>query len=211
MRLPERLPDLPEVPLEEPAIMQSALDTRLDVRTASANLEFLAHEQGLTRITSFVNGLEIGGVTHSETGRTLQRGYELQLPLPIFDAGDALRARGQARYMAALNRTAQLAVEAGSQVREGYLRYRTAYDIARHYRDEIVPLRKAISEENVLRYNGMLIGVFELLADAREQISSVILAIDAQRDFWLAEAALQATLIGRPMTGMAMEVVPPGH
>ena len=35
----------------------------------------------------------------------------------------------------------------------------------------------------------MLIGVFELLADAREQIASVNAAIEAQRDFWLAEAA----------------------
>jgi hypothetical protein len=60
-------------------------------------------------------------------------------------------------------------------------------------------LRKAISEENLLRYNGMLIGVFELLADAREQIVSVIQAIDAQREFWLADAALQAALIGEPI------------
>ncbi|MDT9071544.1 hypothetical protein RSW38_25760, partial [Escherichia coli] len=71
-------------------------------------------------------------------------------------------------------------------MREQYSAYRTAYDLARHYRDEIVPLRKTIAEENVLRYNGMLIGVFELLADAREQITSVSQAIDAQRDFWLA-------------------------
>ncbi|WP_315631123.1 hypothetical protein, partial [Escherichia coli] len=78
------------------------------------------------------------------------------------------------------------AVQANSRVREQYSAYRTAYDLARHYRDEIVPLRKTIAEENVLRYNGMLIGVFELLADAREQITSVSQAIDAQRDFWLA-------------------------
>ena len=36
-----------------------------------------------------------------------------------------------------------------------------------------MPLRKRIADENLLRYNGMLIGVFELLADAREQIASV--------------------------------------
>ena len=35
-----------------------------------------------------------------------------------------------------------------------------------HYRDEVLPLRRVIAEENLLRYNGMLIGVFELLADA---------------------------------------------
>jgi len=48
-----------------------------------------------------------------------------------------------------------------------------AYDIARHHRDEIVPARQRIADENLLRYNGMLIGVFELLADARAQIASV--------------------------------------
>ena len=74
--------------------------------------------------------------------------------------------------------------------------YRSSYDIARHYRDEIVPLKKRISEENQLRYNGMLIGVFELLADARSQITSVNGAIEALRDFWLAQADLDTSLIG---------------
>jgi hypothetical protein len=44
----------------------------------------------------------------------------------------------------------------------------------------------------------MFIGVFELLADAREQITAVMAGIDAQQQFWLAEAALQTALIGRP-------------
>lgn len=63
---------------------------------------------------------------------------------------------------------------------------------------QIVPLRKEIAEENVLRYNDMLIGVFELLADARAQIASVNAAIDALRDFWLAQAELEMALIGKP-------------
>ena len=104
--------------------------------------------------------------------KTAQEGLRARSPLPIFDLGDAVK-RAEALYMAALNRTAKLAVDARSQVRERYPGYRTAYDLARHYRDEIVPLRKLIADENLLRYNGMLIGVFELLADAREQIASV--------------------------------------
>ena len=42
----------------------------------------------------------------------------------------------------------------------------------------------------------MLIGTFELLADARSQIGAVNAAIEAQRDFWLAETNLQAALSG---------------
>ena len=210
LKLPERLPDLPKTAKDDNSVAQAALDQRLDIRLARANLDFAARSAGLARAAGFANGVRIAGVRHSETGRSSQRGFELDLPLPIFDAGDAARAEGDARYMAALHRTAQLAVDAGSQVRESYAAYRTAYDIATHYRDEIVPLRKTIAEENVLRYNGMLIGVFELLADAREQIASVLQAIDAERDFWLADAALQAALIGKPMAAsLAMESRPP--
>ena len=60
-----------------------------------------------------------------------------------------------------------------------------------------MPLRKRISDENLLRYNGMLIGVFELLADARAQIASVNAAIEALRDFWLAQADLDMALLGK--------------
>ena len=204
LKLPQRLPDLPAQPKDEAMIANAAMDQRLDVRMARANLDFVAQEQGLTRVTSIVNGLDVGITHKSETGLAPKRGYGLSVPLPIFDFGDATRARAEATYMTAFNRTAQLAVDANSQVRESYGAYRTAYDIARHYRDEIVPLRKTIAEENILRYNGMLIGVFELLADAREQITSVVLAIDAQRDFWLSDAALQANLIGKPMASMSM-------
>ena len=204
LKLPERLPDLPVLPKDEAVVAKAAMDQRLDVRLARANLDFVAREQGLTRVTSIVNGLEVGITSKSETGLAPKRGYDLSVPLPIFDFGDATRARAESTYMAAFNRTAQLAVDASSQVRENYGAYRTAYDLARHYRDEIVPLRKTIAEENILRYNGMLIGVFELLADSREQIASVVLAIDAQRDFWMADAALQATLIGKPMSSRSM-------
>lgn len=209
LKLPDRLPELPATPRDETSVLQAGLDQRLDVRLARASLDVTARENGLTRITSFVNGMEIGLARNSETGQPPQKGFVVELPLPIFDFGDSGRTRSQATYMAAVQRTAALAVTASSQVREGYGAYRTAYDLARHYRDEIVPLRKTIAEENMLRYNGMFIGVFELLADTREQIGSVMQAIDAQRDFWLADAALQATLIGKPVGSPAIEAAAP--
>jgi outer membrane protein TolC len=98
-------------------------------------------------------------------------------------------------------RAAETAVAAQSEVREAYQTYRTAYDVARRYRDEIVPLRKRIADENLLRYNGMLISVFELLADAREQVASVNASIEALRDFWIADAELQLAQNGKSPAG----------
>ena len=206
LTLPDRLPDLPAAPRDEASVTRLAMEQRLDVGLARASLEFTAREQGLTRISSFVNGLELGVTRVSETGLAPKEGFDINVPLPIFDFGDALRSRAQASYMAALNRSAQLVVEARSQVRENDGAYRTADDVSRQYRDEIVPLRRTIADENVLRYNGMLIGVFELLADAREQVASVVQAIEAQRDFWLADAALESALIGQPTAAPSMSM-----
>jgi outer membrane protein TolC len=208
LTLPDRLPDLPATSRDEAVVTQAAMDQRLDVQAARANLSLVARQQGLSRVTSVVNGFELGLVSVSGTGSDTYKGFDINVPLPIFDFGDARRAQSQALYMGALQRTAQLAVDASSQVRERYGAYRTAYDLARHYRDEIVPLRRAIADEQQLRYNGMLIGVFELLADAREQVATVVEAIDAQRDFWLADAALQGTLIGRPTGASSMRTTP---
>ena len=118
--------------------------------------------------------------------------------LPVFDWGGMQRDAMNARTLAAANQLEATARAAGSSLRESYSAYRTAYDVARHYRDEVVPVRKVIAEENQLRYNGMLISVFELLADARDQVGAVTAALDAQQQFWLADAALQASVIGRP-------------
>ena len=204
LTLPDRLPDLPANPDAESVLAQRAFDERLDVALARAELDFTARSLGLTRVTSTVNALEVGVASNSATGEDTLKGYELELRLPIFDFGDARRANAEAVYLAALNRTAAVIAEAQSHLRESYLAYRTTYDLARHYRDEIVPLRKTISEENLLRYNGMLISVFELLADAREQVASVRQAITAQRDFWAADASLRSTLIGRPVEGVTL-------
>jgi outer membrane protein TolC len=126
------------------------------------------------------------------------RGVEIELRLPIFDWGGAQREAFDAQTLAAAHRLEATVRAAGSHLRQSYSAYRTAYDVARHQRDEVLPLRKTIAEENLLRYNGMLIGVFELLAGSRDQIVGVVNAIAAEQQFWLADAALQAAMVGKP-------------
>jgi len=196
--LPERLPDLPAAALELPDIERVALAQRLDVQGARLATEQTARNLGLTKTTRFVNVLELGLVRNSSNAAPTQRGWEIAFELPLFDWSDARVARAESVYMQALHRAAETAIDARSEVREAYGAYRSAYDIARHHRDEIVPLRQRIAEENLLRYNGMLIGVFELLADARAQIASVNNTIESLRDFWLAQADLDMALIGKP-------------
>lgn len=218
-RLPQRLPELPKQVLEPQNAEQTAMDKRLDVQMAKRAAETTAKSLHLTNATRMVNVLDVAYKNKSESGAPRANGYEIELELPLFDFGSTRAARAQATYMQAVNRTAEVAVNARSEVREAYSAYRTAYDLAQHYRDEVVPLRKRISEENLLRYNGMLIGVFELLADAREQVAGVTGYVQALRDFWVAETNLQTALTARsPAAGSVSQpaaaagsATAPGH
>jgi len=194
--LPERLPDLPAAPLDASETERLAVERRLDVQAARQEAAALAASLGLTRSTRFVNVLDLGLERKSETGEPRARGYEVSLELPLFDWGDARVARAEGVYMQSLRRFAETAINARSEARERYLAYRNSWDLARHYRDEVLPLRKKISSEVLLRYNGMLASPFELLVDAREQAGAVNAAIDALKDFWLQEAELQLALGG---------------
>jgi outer membrane protein TolC len=201
-RLPERLPDLPKAADELPNVESLAMDRRLDLRIVRLDAEAQAKNLGLTKVTRFINVLELGASRGREKGYTgdvaRPRGYSISFELPIFDFGTSHVAKAEAIYAQTLHRAADIAVNARSEVREAYTGYRSSYDIARHFSEEIIPLRKRISDENLLRYNGMLIGVFELLADARSQILSVNSSIEALRDFWIARADLDMALIGKP-------------
>jgi outer membrane protein TolC len=203
-QLPDRLPDLPKEARDSGDLETQAIAQRLDVQGARREADSLARSLGLTKATRYINLLEIGVLSKSETGQPRQRGWEMEFGLPLFDFGGARTAKAERVYMQAVNRTTEAAIQARSEVREAYSSYRTAFDIARHYRDEIVPLRKRISEEVLLRYNGMLMSVFELLADSREQVAAVNGYIEAAREFWLAESDLQMALTGRSPGAMQM-------
>jgi len=198
LQLPERLPDLPATLPALPDVEQQAMDSRLDLQAIRLQTEALARNLGLTRRTRFVNVLELGVLSNSSNEAPLQRGYEISFELPLFDWGQTRVVQAESRYRQALERAREIAVDARSEVREAYAMQQSQYAIARHLRDEVVPLKQRISEENQYRYNGMLIGVFELLADARSQIASVNAAIEAQRDFWLADADMRMALAGTP-------------
>ena len=202
-KLPERLPKLPADRPELQDLESYAMKERLDIQAARQETEGVAASLGLTKTTRFLNVLDVSYLRNSEAGGVRETGYEISVEIPLFDWGGARVAKAEAIYMQSVNRVAATAVNARSEVRESYAGYLTAYELAKHYRDEIVPLRKTISDENQLRYNGMLISVFELLADAREQVASVNAYIEALRGFWLAETDLQKAVGGKLPARMA--------
>ena len=120
-------------------------------------------------------------------------------PAAIGPEGLEDRAVAQ-RFDVRAGRIEGLAGEAGvnarADVRTAWLAYRASHDLAQHARDALVPLARRTSAEQLKLYNGMLIDVFGLVADATERINAVNAALDAQRNFWLAEVELQRAMSG---------------
>jgi multidrug efflux system outer membrane protein len=206
-KLPERLPDLPRQLTTVDEAQTQALRERLDVRSARLRTQQLAKASGLESWQAWSAGMELTAVRSTTLDRSTgasntQRGWELSLPLPVFDGG-ARSAKADAQVREAAAQLRQVSVLAASEARQAWSAAASAHANARQYRDQVLPLRKKLSEEVLLRYNGMLIGVFDVLADARNHIATVNAALLAERDFWLAQADLDTALTGTSPQGMA--------
>lgn len=206
LRWPERLPDVPPAARARGEALQAAARERLDVAVAQARWQAATGSQRTALLGSLDVELDL---TRETEGGSVTRSRELGLSLALPDAALLRRQAADAGALAAAQRLEQVRVEAASTVRERHAAYTTAHELARHFRDEVVPLRKTIADEMLLRYNGMLSGVFALLADARAQVGAVIGAIEAQRDFWLAQAALDAAILGTPSTAPSLQAATP--
>lgn len=201
--VPDNLPGLPGHIHGRSGIEAEALKRRVDLAIAKLDLEAMAQARGMTDATRFVTDLELifgvekerenaGGRIESETTPQV----ELEFAIPVFDSGRARLKRAEAQYMIAAHQLAERAVNVRSEARSAYAAYSGTYRIARHYRDAVVPLRQTVEEESLLSYNGMITSTFELLADTRERLNANLMEADARREFWLADANLQAAVHG---------------
>ena len=200
-KIPDTLPSMPRRPRVLPVVEIEAVQRRVDIQIARLELDALAKSHGLTQATRFVNLLEVAGIDRRTkeraTGETIKdRGFELEFQIPIFDFGEVRARDAEHKYLQAVNHLAEKAVNARSQAREAYRNYRATYDIAAHYRREVLPLRKIISDEMLLRYNAMQIDVFALLTEVRQRTASLNASVDAQRNFWLASVDLATAVMG---------------
>lgn len=202
-KLPPRLPGLPAAADTLADVEVEAMRRRVDLIILRYEIVTLAKSVGFVNATRYLSFLELGlgyrnEVETNDAGEQSAKnryGLELGIVIPIFDTGEARTATAREIYMRAVNRLTERSVNARSEARIAYTTYQATYDIARYYQARIVPLRRQISAEVLLRYNGMLIDVFELLIEERERILANVASLDALRDYHLAVADLQAALI----------------
>lgn len=185
--LPARLPDLPTAPL--PASETKASPPELQLARSNAELA-----RSATTPAELVQWQQTIDAALEATPLTLTT------PAPQLDPRRLLNRPALSHALQAQAQLDAASANARSQQREAYARYRSAYDVARHQRDDTVRLNTALQEETQLRYNGMLQSTWDLLASARARVQSQSASVQAQRDFWLAHTDLQTVLAGADVT-----------
>lgn len=200
-RIPGRLPGLPEREVSPEELERTAVSGRLDLAAQRAEIEGLAQSLGITNITALIPDLSLTAHTEREPEGNVTSGPSLSFVAPIFDYGQAARARAKNLLLQAEDRYAALAIEIRSEVRAAFSRMSLARSKAEFYEHEVLPLQETVTRETQRQYNGMYFGVFQLLQARQAQIDAGQDYIQAISEYWLARTDLEKALGRRLPTG----------
>ncbi|MFP6646639.1 MAG: TolC family protein [Candidatus Latescibacterota bacterium] len=178
------------------------MESSVDLALARQRIESAGRQLGMTETTALIPELHVGPLIAREEGST-RIGAIVEVPLPLFDRGQARSAKDRAVLQGLQAEYVALAVELRSNLRSVRQQVYTTGRIARYYREQILPVRRRITEQTLLQYNAMQIGVFRLLMAKEQEIDAGRRYIESLRNYWLSRARLDQLLSGRMPPGMA--------
>ena len=191
--------ELPEVPSSEVpmrSLERLAISQRLDLQADYLHFTSQAKNLGLTKAFRLLGALDFGIDSERETDSQTRTGPTFAIELPIFNQGQARIARGEAALRQSQDRFEALAVDIRSQIRELRDELTSKREIARFYKDELLPGQRRILNESLINYNAMAIGNFELFTTKAEEARTEREYIEAVRDYWMTRAELERAVGG---------------
>lgn len=199
--VPDALPRLPGRSRSRSDIERLALQNRVDLAAGRLELEAIAADYRLTGQTRSVSDITAAaglGVEQENgtSGVEVTPVIDVEFEIPLYDTGKLISRRGSLEYLRAANMLAQSAVNARAEARAAHKAVTGKHDVARHWRDVVLPLRRTIDAEALKSYSGMISSTFELLEDARDGLEAELDAAEAKRDYWLAETDVTAAIWG---------------
>jgi len=195
-RIENRLPNLPNEEVTLPGLESFAISHRLDLAAAKNELESVAAKVGIARYEALIPDLTLTGHYEREPEGTITRGPSVVFPVPLFNWGKAASAQGNALFRQSLRRYEAMAIELRSKVRVAYGRMKAARMRAEYFYKEVLPLQKKTLEQTELFYNGMFVGVFQLLQAKQAQITAGQSYIETLKEYWLRRTELEQAVGG---------------
>ncbi len=195
--LTEPLADLPsgDPPLEH--LESRAIASRLDVSAARKEAQLFEDALSLAKGSRYFGLVQVGVRANEDAEGHVNLGPTLSLELPLFDQRQGLIGRLEAQYRQALRRLTKVAIDARQEVRVAEARLAASRLMATRYKTTLLPLRQQALSEAELLYNGMQIGLYQLLAAKQAEVEAHRSYIESLRDYWMARADLEMAVGGR--------------
>jgi hypothetical protein len=211
-KLPPRPPPMPARIRSIREAEAQALRHRLDLQIAKIELEALAKTLGLTQATRFISAFDLAAQNRYKSTekdsagsisktKTITDGFVATVEIPLFDFGRARVAEAEQRYLQAANKLAEIAVNARSEAREAYHAYRGTHDLARAHQKRIAPMGRLAGIQGAAQASDQTAAPPEPAPSMPGWMSRSIKAIEARRDFWIADTDLVASWSGARSNG----------
>jgi outer membrane protein TolC len=204
-RVKGELAQVAEVPVLAPDLEKRALTVNLGLLERRQRLEALARRAGWTRAAGWipdiavdVHGLhgdpdQADGV--SDDGWRFGAGVSLEVPL--FDRRQGTTLSLEAEFDALLEAYHGLAIEVRSAAREVRNGVLSSHARARQYQEVILPAQRRVTEQTLLQYNAMQLGIFQLLEARQSELEVELEYVETLREYWSSVAQLGALLAGQ--------------
>jgi cobalt-zinc-cadmium efflux system outer membrane protein len=202
--MPSDFPALPEREMTQEELQALVATRRLDVAVAQREVELAERSLGIAR-TSAIGDVVVDVHRSREPAGEVTTGPGIELPIPIFNRGQAARARAEATLLRDRQRLAGIMARAGSEVRAATARLEAARARVEYYRNVVLPRRARIVELTKLEHNSMLVGVHQLLQARQNEANARRDYVEAQRDYWSARTGVEAVLNGTSTTELGSD------
>jgi len=200
-----RLPGPPKSEIGTAKLESRAIEQRLDLAMLRYEALGQAQSLGFARFQEVAQQFEVGGHYVREIQGEHSTGPSIRIPIPLFNFGQGVKARGEAKVRQLQQRYLGLAVQIRSDVRTARDRMLNARQIVDYSRATVLPLRHRVVEESQLQYNAMQISLFDLLRAKQEEVNAARQSVEAQRDYWVARAELEKA-VGGSLNGKLLQL-----
>ena len=200
-----RLPNPPKSEIGTARLESRAVEQRLDLAALRFEALGTAQTLGFARFQEVAQQFQIGGRYVREITGEHSTGPRIAIPIPIFNFGQGVKARSEAKLRQLQQRYLGLAVQIRSDVRVARDRMLNARAIVDYSGTTVLPLRRRVVEESQLQYNAMQISQFDLLRAKQEEVNAARQSVEAQRDYWVARAELEKA-VGGSLNGKLLQL-----
>lgn len=195
-KIAPRLPDIPKNEVPSTGLETLAVTNRLDLKAAKHQIEALAQRLGLVGAYRLIPDLTLGIDIEGEGESQIVPGPNFQFQIPIFDQGQARVAGAEAMLREAQKKYLALALQIRSEVRAARNQMLAARARTEYAKKTLLPVSQEVVKQTQLEYNGMLVGVFNLISAKKEEIEAGNTYVSSLKEYWIARSDLEKAVGG---------------